>query len=140
MKHRIFKHLFFVFFVLTAFVASAQTTVSNDDTLAVVMAFIQKWGIFILAIWEVIIRYIPTAQSLSFLTLFIRIIQFLVPDKKAVGNNMVAFGCHDVAIKQILNTPLQSGDKVKTAYTLVDAVKTLFLFIKALFSKKQPTN
>jgi len=178
MKQSFFKYLFSVLFFLTAFTLSAQTSGgTGDDTLAVVMAFIQKWGIFILAIWEVVIRYIPTAQSLSFMTLFIRIIQFLVPDQKAVvnGANVTAFGAHDASVKQLLNTPLQTGDKiktkggkvvqiqkfvnsgtlltteqktipvtdvievVKTAYTLIDALKSLFTFFKSLFSKNKPT-
>lgn len=175
MKHRIFKYLLFsIFFVLgsNVFLFAQTSTDTNADTFAVVTAFIQKWGVFILALWEVVIRYIPTAQSLSFVTLFIRIIQFLVPDTKSVGNSLETFGAHDVGIKQMLNTPIVKGDKVRTktnrvvevqkfvsndkflatdkqvipvsdvievvksVYSVIDVVKNLITFFKALFSKK----
>jgi hypothetical protein len=114
MKHRFFKYLLFSLFLLVGFSVSAQNVEHGPDALSIITAFIQKWGVFILAIWEVVIRYLPTAKSMSFLTFFIRIIQFLVPDVKSTGNNLNAFGSHDTAMIQKVVTTLEKGDKMKT--------------------------
>lgn len=106
-----FKFLLFSIFCLLSLVVSAQTT-SDGDFLTKFTVFMQTWGVFILAVWEVVIRYIPTAKTYSILTLLMRIVQALVPDQKTgAGAGNLTHDSATPSIAAIIKTALKDDNQ-----------------------------
>jgi hypothetical protein len=103
------KYAILAFLMLLSLIAGAQNTTPEP------VSFIDKifgdflqYGLFVLAIYEVVVRFFPTVKSYSLLSELIRLLQYLVPDNANVG------GTHLPIMRSISVADIKIGDTVRT--------------------------
>lgn len=73
-----------------------------------ILAEVIQSGMFVLALYEVVIRFFPTVKSYSLLSQIIAVIQVVVPDRNTEG------GTHAQLIQSLTISDLRVGDTVET--------------------------
>ncbi len=90
-------------------IASAQSTIYGEQMkLDDLFSVTTHYGLFVLAMYELVIRFFPTVKSYSLLAEIIGLLNYLVPDNNLKG------GTHAPLIQSITIRDVKIGDSVKT--------------------------
>jgi hypothetical protein len=102
-------------FLLAILLAMPLMVLAQDNTPGVILfekivGDIMQYGLFVLALYEIVVRFFPTVQSYSLLTQLIHIIEILIPDRSRSTEGAI----HAPLMRAISINDVQVGDMVKT--------------------------
>ena len=103
------KYLFILPIIgMVATLAIAQTQPTATPMLDNILSDVQHYGLFFMALWEVVVRFFPTVSSWSIMANLMRLLEFFFPDKNTEG------GVHSALIRSISIQDIKIGDNVRT--------------------------
>lgn len=121
MKSKLFFTLLLA--LVASFFVTAQTPetpVAGTSFIEIIIQNVMTYGVFVLALYELVIRYFPTVKTYSILAEIIRLLDFLIPDNNTEG------GTHLPIVRSLTVQDVKVGDVVRTKDGELLTVKDIF--------------